>query len=615
MPSRRRIGSHPKRSLGLLRSLRHNRYFWLASGMFGGVLVAGILALVMNYVIQPLSTPETWGYETVETEDFIVWFTEESPSLEHREEIIEELDAEFADLLERMAIEHSELELPIDVFIHDSIPAMQMSIARRKSASASTYFYSVLDILAGDPVRPWLVEALLSQGWGHCFSQAIYLGTLLYLSNPGSDYLSTVAAAPEELRHSLEDLFSSEDESRYPATAYQLFGDPSSVRALLSLEDWHTLWFVSDNVASTRAADFPRTEVASLIQFLVESSEGVEPLKEAWGPGTAFALLDRCWAEGAEALAAGWNQRIEDPEIAKRAGDDVRANLLFEAGYLQAAATIIDTWNPDDETDKARLLLAARCCMATGDFDRAGTWAAALDGQTGQSIQSLADTHEGWRTEPFDELIVLAPSSMSRGEIEERILEPYLALCGLAGASFPENVQPTVFVHANASAKRAMSEYLGLDRELTPIAHLCPEEDWPFEIAHALLPRLWGPGPFSPLARIGTAAFLTSAYDDLVDRGTELSCGTGWVPLTLLDVGTAKESVVRTEAGLIFAQIERTMGMDAVRRAWCESRTAGCVTLESTLRTILGTSKSEIESVLRTQVLQCSQTASSDSEA
>ena len=412
MPSRRLF--RPKRSPGFFRSLRRNKVFWLASGLLGGVLVAGILALVLNYVIQPLSTPETWGYETVKTADFHVWFTEESPSLENRDEIIAELDAELADLLDHMAIERSDLKLPIDVFIHDSIPAMQMSIARRKSASASTYFYSVLDILAGDPVRPWLVEALLSQGWGHCFSQAIYLGTLLYLSNPGSDYLSAVAAAPEELRHSLDDLFASEDESLYPATAYQLFGDPSSVRALLSLEDWHTLWFVSDNVASTRAADFPRTEVASLIQFVVEASGGIDPLKQAWGPGTAFALLERCWGEGAEDLAAGWTERIKDPTMAQRAGDDVRANLLFEAGHLEAAAAIIDTWDPGDGAASDSVLLAARCCMATGDFDRAGAWAAALDGQAGQSIRTLVNTHDGWRAESFDEMTVLAPVSISQ---------------------------------------------------------------------------------------------------------------------------------------------------------------------------------------------------------
>ena len=194
MPNLRPSGRRPERPAGFLRSLRRNKYFWLASGLFGGVLVAGILALVLNYVIQPLSTPETWGYETVKTGDFHVWFTEESPSLANQQEIIAELDAEFADLLGLLHVERSDLDLPIDVFIHDSIPAMQTSIARRKSASASTYFLSVLDILAGDPVRPWLVEALLSQGWGHCYSQAIYLGTLLYLSNPNPEYLCTVAA-------------------------------------------------------------------------------------------------------------------------------------------------------------------------------------------------------------------------------------------------------------------------------------------------------------------------------------------------------------------------------------------------------------------------------------
>ena len=144
MPSRRLF--RPNRSPGFFRSLRHSKGFWLASGLLGGVLVAGVLALVLIYVIQPLSTPETWGYETVKTEDFHVWFTEASPSFENRNEIIAELDEEFAELLDRLAIERSDLELPIDVFIHDSIPAMQTSIARRKSTSASTYFRSVLDI-------------------------------------------------------------------------------------------------------------------------------------------------------------------------------------------------------------------------------------------------------------------------------------------------------------------------------------------------------------------------------------------------------------------------------------------------------------------------------------
>ena len=615
MPSRRPLRSSPKRSHALFSSLRRNRYFWLASGLFGGVLVAGILALVLNYVIQPLSTPETWGYETVETADFHVWFAEESPSLENRGEIIAELDAEFADLLELLQVERSDLVLPIDVFIHDSMPAMQMSIARRKSRSASTYYYSVLDIPAGDAVRPWLVEALLSQGWGQCYSQAIYLGTLLYLGSPNPNYLSTVAAAPLELRHSLDNLLSSEDEARYPATAYQLFGDPSSVRALLSLEDWHTLWFVSDNVASARAADFPRTEIASLIQFLLEDSGGIEILKQAWGPGTAWALLDRCWPAGPEDLAAAWVSRLKDPALEQDASEEIRANLLFEAGHLQAAAAIIGTWDPSDCRTEEQILLATRCCLATGDFDRAEAWAAAIDGQTGQSIRSMLDAHEGWRAEPFDEMTVFAPPSMSRDEIRETILTPFLALCTRIDSTFPDGLLPTVFVHADASSERLVSECLGFDRDLTPIAHVCPGEDWPYEIAHALLPRLWGAGPFSPLARIGTAAFLAHPIEVLVEHGTELSCGTGWVPLMLLDVGTAKESVVRTEAGLLFAQIERTMGMDAVRRAWCESGTAGCVTLESILRTILGTSKADIESSLRTEVLRCSSDSPPDTEA
>ena len=615
MPNLRPSGRRPERPAGFLRSLRRNKYFWLASGLFGGVLVAGILALVLNYVIQPLSTPETWGYETVKTEDFHVWFTEESPSLANQQEIIAELDAEFADLLGLLHVERSDLDLPIDVFIHDSIPAMQTSIARRKSASASTYFLSVLDILAGDPVRPWLVEALLSQGWGHCYSQAIYLGTLLYLSNPNPEYLCTVAAAPQELRHSLADLVTSEDETRYPRTAYQLFGDPSSVRALLSLEDWHSLWFVSDNVASIRAADFPRTEIASLIQFVVESCGSVESLKQAWGPGTASAVLERCWPKGTEDLTAAWALELENPSHMDCSGEAIRASLLFDAGHIEAASAIVGTWSPSSQVTENGILLATRCCLATGDFDRAAEWASTLGDPEGQSIQSMLAGFGDWRAERFEEMTILAPSSISREELQQEIVVPYLSLCSITDASFSDGLSPTVFVHPDAATKRAVSEHLGLDRELTPIAHVCPGEDWPYEIAHALLPRLWEPGPISPLARIGIAAFLTHPIEDLVQHGTELSCGTGWVPLMLLDVGTAKESVVRTEAGLLFAQIERTMGMDAVRRAWCESRTAGCVTLESTLRTILGTSKAEVESVLRTEVLRCPPASPPDTEA
>ena len=285
MRKRRPRSARNRSDSSIWKRLRHNRYFWMASGFFGCLLAAGILAVVLNYIIQPLSTPETWGTVTMRETNLSLWYAEDSTSLEDHVRIAAELERTFADLISFLDIDKTTLPLPIDVFIHDSVPAMQGSIARRKSRSASTYFNSPVDIIDGKPVRPPLAEVLLSQGWGSCFTQAVYLGTLLYVSSPETDFLCTVSSAPVEMRHSVQELIQMESEGRYPKTAYQQLGDPSAPRALLSLEDWHMLYFASDTMASLAIEDFPRTELASLIQYVAETSGSLAPLKAAWGPG------------------------------------------------------------------------------------------------------------------------------------------------------------------------------------------------------------------------------------------------------------------------------------------------------------------------------------------
>ena len=185
------------------------------------------------------------------------------------------------------------------------------------------------------------------------------------------------------------------------------------------------------------------------------------------------------------------------------------------------------------------------------------------------------------------------------------VLATYNAICQYAETSFPKGLRPLIYAHPDEESKRIGTQlHLG-DPDLSVAVHLSPADDWAYEIAHSLLPRLWGSGPLSPLARIGIASLLAYPVADLTERGVTLSCESGWQPMLFLDMGTAPDHVLRTELGLLFAYIEQTMGLDAVRRVWCESRAAGSVTLESSLRRILGTSKGEIEKALREEVLLC----------
>ena len=601
---------HPARFwIRLAGRSRFNPLVWIAGAAAAGAVAVGVLFL-LQVLFQPAQPVETEGYEILEGERFRTWYAEASDALASHKAFETELSGQLEELAQLLALSVNEIPERIDVFVHGSVAEMQKTLRRRAGFERTTLYDAVLDVLAGDSPRSPLAEVLLCFGWGESFSQALYAGLLRYATDPEAPFLLTVKAAPDRLRHTLDDLAYLEEIGRYPATVYQQLTGPMAPGGIASLLGMRSLITMPESIASSRSDDFHVIEMASLIQYLAESLGGLGRLKEIWGPGGCGTVLARCdpVRELAD-LEADWERAIEESGDVERLDSYTRARLLYEAGQVDSAYALVEAWRSgSEEHPLAERAFAVRCALSVGAFEDAAAWTATLDAGIRAEYERLVGLYDGWRRYETSKFDLFAPSAaIDASDLLLRIGAAYETMMRRLGLWHEGAVlHPTLFVYSD-SVQRNLGRNVGpSDPTNVHAAHLVLGDDVQFDLTERLLPRLWNWWPASPLVRIGIVSALSSPYDELVSAGRDLACSGAWFPFSSLAATLGDRHTLRTEAGLLFAYIEQISGLDGLRQFWTARRVREMASLEGALQSFLGTTRTEIERTLREDVLGCS---------
>ena len=587
---------------------RFNPLAWVLGAAAAGGVAVGLLFL-LQMLFGPASPAETAGYEAFQGERFRLWYVETSSAIEEREAFEAELIRELAEIGHVLAVSDDQIPGSIDVFVHDSTSEMQQSLRRREAFKETELHEAAIDVVVGESPRQQLVELVLYFGWGQNYSQAVYVGLLRYVIEPDEPFLLTVKAAPANLRHSLDDLCYLEEIGSYAATAYQQLTGPMAPADVLSFLGTRNLIAMPESISSGRVDDFHEIEMASLVAHLAGVLGGVDRLKSIWGPGDCATVLAHCglgW--GVAELEASWQRAVEDSGNVEDLGSYKRAELLFEAGNLEAAYEMTRDWFSDaPERSLGERAFAARAALAVGALEDASAWVSELDEGLRAEYEALIGIYSGWQRIESPDIVVNAPAEeFASGVLEQRIRATYGAMTERVGASFADQgIRPIFFVYPDVVARNIGSHIGPDDPKSVSSVHLVLDEDWGFDMTEALLPRLWGWWPASPLVRVGIVMALSTSYDALVSAGRELACSGNWFPFESLAATLGDVQTLRTEAGLLFAFVERQLGLDGLREFWCARRGREMASLEGALQSHLGVTRQELEQTLLRDVLGC----------
>ncbi|MBU1049291.1 hypothetical protein KKG90_04620 [Candidatus Bipolaricaulota bacterium] len=589
------------------RDFRRQIFFSLG-GIVIGLAVAGLLALLINNVVEPTMQVETQDLVEFPGDVFSIWYHTESPNMSTRSALLDRLEDSLSDLLIRLDVTIDDIPLPIDVLVHDSPEMMQQTTMRRKSGSAMYSFYSVIDLLQGEDPYSRLSELVLAFGWGRCSSQVLYRGMLMNISAANEDFHVPVAAAPARLLYSLEDLLMLEKIDAFEDTLYQRYQSPFSARlamgTLEGLSEFRSMFTTVGDSAEYGIADL---QAASLVQYLIGCAGGLEAFREVWGPGTSEALITR--------LACGpWSDLFDDWLTVARSVDPstaayqrYRARFLYEAGDIEAAAQITETWRPND-LPSADSVLAVRAQLAAGHFEAASRFANAAEPGISEVLVDWVAVYNGWKQVSDGTLTVF--SRGTKAELDARLQEVKAAYVraatffGFSESELPEHA--SVFYYGSASTRDTGEAILPAADIHKAIWHFCPEDNMVVEFAGSMPSFVTMKSSASTLLRRGLTAVLTVDRDELISRGCEMLRLAEWTPLWRIGFGGMPDRPFETETGLMIGYILDTFGSDVVRGLWiATARIGGGVSLDTAIQSALGTSRTEIERTLVDSVLIC----------
>ena len=600
---------HPARFwIRFLGRSRFNPLVWIAGALAAGVVAVGVLFL-LQVLFQPTQPAETEGYEIFEGERFRIWHAEASDVLAAREALESELARQLEEVARLLALSADEVPERMDVFVHDSVAEMQETLRRRAGFERTKLHDAALDVIAGNPLRASLAEVLLYFGWGESFSQAIYAGLLRYVTDPKAPFLLTVKAAPDRLRHSLDDLAYLEETGRYPATVYQQLTGPMAPGDVTSFLGTRSLITMPESIASSRSDDFHVIEMASLIQYVAENLGGLGRLKEIWGPGGCGTVLVRCdpVRELAD-LEADWERAVEDSGDVETLDSYTRARLFYEAGQLESSYALVQAWGSHPEVHPlAERAFAVRCALSVGAFEDAAAWTASLDAGIRAEYERLVGIYDGWRRHETPDFSLFAPAdAIDSSDLLLEIDAAYETMMRRVGLWHAEEIlHPTFFVYSDVVQRNIGRNVGPSDSTNVNAVHLVLGDEVQFDMTERLLPRLWSWWPASPLVRVGIVSALSKSYDELVSAGIDLACSGAWFPFSSLAATLGDRHTLRTEAGLLFAYIEQISGLEGLRRFWMARRVRELASLEGALQSFLGTTRAEIERSLLEDVLGC----------
>ncbi len=578
----------------------------------GGLILGGLGALIfvilINYVIQPQMSVETRDIYEVRGDRFNVWYHEGSSERERYTDLLARLEESLDDLVDRLEVDPSQIPMPIDVMLHDNPGQMQMSIVRRKSLNATYTFYSVVDLLAGEDPYARLAEFVLAFGWGECFSQLLYAGTTMVVAEPDRSFHSAVAAAPERLRYSFEELLQLDAAGHFAPTLFQQFGSPYSARmALGSLEGVAVFYsFFSEGGGLGAQEDLASLQAASLIQYLIDCNGGIDVLKSVWGPGTSQAIFGRLVCGSIDGLSQEWLEYASQVGGASAEYDYYRALYSFEAGEFEEAHRLTSAWRAREVNDE-EAFLAVRCALAIGEFEEAVEWIEAQSWATGQPVD-WANLFRGWGRAEDDGVYIFGSPSI--GDLTGYLGEAQAVLTwtatelGIDPDRLPKRV--TIFVYedkADRDVGRLLTPHVDTYRTTW---HVVAGGEIGAILAATLPSYIFEISTASNQLRTGLATALTTEYEDLVQAGCEILDAGSWTPLWQLGFGGATPHLFETQTGLMIRYLLETEGFELIHALWRETaRLGGAMSLDSALSELADTSKREIEQSLLNSVLVC----------
>lgn len=577
---------------------------WLVAGMAGGLAVAGGLALLMNYWLEPVSTPELWGLEHFAGEQFEFWYAEESPAIAQRGELQRELEANLGELMTLLEVPEEDIPFPITVFVHESVGAMKSAILRRKSMSATTIYGAAFDLLVGENPRGPLAEVVLAYGWGDCFAQPIYVGALLCAREPERNFHLAVRAAPEEMRHGVSDLIDLESDDAFQTTLFQRVNAPTAPRMLAGLGD--IAEFLAINVEELGSpGDLIALESASLVKYLMERPDGVARLKEAWGPGSTANLLAR-YDDGQtlDDLTDAWHRTALAEETSDPAYAYMRAYYLYESGDYEGAYETVSNWTETELESDDPVALACRASLAVGRSDDAARFAGLLS-EPGTNFEQLAEQMADWQRLDADRMTILAPGNAAALDAHRARLEPIIdRLFALAGP-VSAGGRIFVFVHPGAASRDLAGVLLPRDERYRSAVHVIEGEDRAYDVVFALLPSVMGSNSPSTLLRTGIASTFLRTPEELRAAACQLLQESRWFPLTQLDIGAVSREILEIESALLIQYVSDVYGADVVQEVWSNTSSLGGLSLDTALQKALGQSRREIEKELLFGTLAC----------
>jgi hypothetical protein len=577
-------------------------------GLGIGLAVAALIGLFINDVIEPTMQTETQGLVQFAGERFSIWYSEESMHKNTRRTLLPRLEEALDDLLERLDVSIDAIPLPIDVLVHDTPEMMQLTTMRRKSISAMYSFYAMIDVLYNEDPYPRLAELVLAFGWGRCYSQLLYKGMLTTVLFPERDFHVALAAAPERILYSFDELLLLEQAGAFGETLYQRYQSPFSSRLVLgSLEGIGEFRSMLSDVSDESADyDLAHLQAASLVQYLIEHA-GMDAFRAAWGPGTTEALVLRLAASPLPELFEDWRARMRSADTASEEYNYYLARFLFESGDLAAAARVTEAWNPSG-LSAARSLLGVRTQLAAADFVVARRFATSAAPSISSTLTGWVDAYAGCRqaTDGFVTVLV-SGSDVPVDEWLDRARTSYASAVralGFREDELPEHI--TVFIYGTDDERdggRQMLPAIDIHRTLW---HVSVQDDLLREFVGTLPSFVVKKDTASNLLRRGLTAALCIDRQTLIDQGCEMVREAQWTSLARIGLGGVPDRLLDVQTGLMVWYVMDTYGVEAIRGLWAATaRIGGGVSLDTALKNALNTSRSEIEAILLESILVC----------
>ena len=591
------------------RAPKLGRQIWFSlGGIVIGLAFAGLIALFINNVIQPTMQIETQGLVTYSGDRFKLWFHEESELPSERNALFGELEGALDSLLVRLDVDESLIPLPIDVIVHDTPGELQSSILRRKSSNATYTFYSMMDLVYGEDPYERLCELVLAFGWGQTWSQLLYTGVLLNLTQPDRDFHESVAAAPERLRTSLEGLLRLESTGLFPETLYQMYDSPYSPRMAIGSLDRLVAFFEMAETLGFGEVEYGLVELeaASLVQHVLEVTGGWEAIEAAWGPGLTEVVLTTIVREPVPVLTENWSAAVNAVAGSGPEYDYQCARFLFEAGSFADAFDISSTWDASQLEPTARQL-AIRTALAVGDLARAETLAQNGDQAEQETYEDWIAVYAGWQTEDQGNVrLHTSPQAAVSLDLEgvEQALRTILDELVLDTSDLPPRI--SVFVYDTEEARNLGESIIPTAPPHQTLWHLAPSDDLVEQMSRSLPSYAYGQHTASSLLRSGIASALINDFESLRSAGCEMYLGGEWTALWQLGFGGTPKRFLDVEAGLMIRYILDRFGGEVIRDLWVStSRSGQGMSFDSALSASIDMSRHDIEQELLGMVLQC----------